>query len=103
MSRFLAELPRQAVVVTGSLPGAAPAARQPQLFRARREHAHAVAAAPAAGAAPFKPGARVRHPLFGVGTVLRSDGAGDDLKLTVSFAGIGAKRLVARYAGLELL
>ena len=32
-----------------------------------------------------------------------SDGAGDDLKLTVSFAGVGAKRLVARYAGLELV
>jgi hypothetical protein len=33
--------------------------------------------------------------------VLRSDGSGDDLKVTVSFPGIGAKRLVARYAGLE--
>jgi hypothetical protein len=41
--------------------------------------------------------------LFGVGTVLRSEGSGDDLKLTVAFAGIGAKRLVARYAGLETL
>jgi DNA helicase-2/ATP-dependent DNA helicase PcrA len=51
----------------------------------------------------IRPGARVRHPLFGVGTVVRSDGAGDDLKLTVSFLGLGAKRLVARYAGLELL
>jgi len=46
---------------------------------------------------------RVRHPLFGMGTVLRADGAGEDLKLTVSFAGIGAKRLVARYAGLEIV
>jgi hypothetical protein len=36
-----------------------------------------------------------------VGTVLRRDGDGEDLKLTVSFAGVGAKRLVARYAGLE--
>jgi DNA helicase-2/ATP-dependent DNA helicase PcrA len=50
----------------------------------------------------MRPGVKVRHPLFGVGTVLRSEGAGDDLKLTVSFTGIGAKRLVARYAGLEL-
>jgi len=41
--------------------------------------------------------------LFGVGTVLRSDGDGEELKLTVSFAGVGAKKLVARYAGLELL
>jgi DNA helicase-2/ATP-dependent DNA helicase PcrA len=46
---------------------------------------------------------RVRHPLFGVGTVLRSEGAGDDLKLTVSFPGVGAKKLVARFAGLEVV
>jgi hypothetical protein len=38
-----------------------------------------------------------------VGTVLRCEGHGDDLKLTVAFAGAGAKRLVARYAGLEPL
>jgi DNA helicase-2/ATP-dependent DNA helicase PcrA len=50
----------------------------------------------------FRPGVRVRHPLFGVGTVLRRDGDGEELKLTVSFAGVGAKKLVARYAGLEL-
>jgi DNA helicase-2/ATP-dependent DNA helicase PcrA len=50
-----------------------------------------------------KPGSRVRHPLFGVGTVVRREGAGDEMKLTVSFLGIGAKKLVARYAGLELL
>jgi ATP-dependent DNA helicase UvrD/PcrA len=55
------------------------------------------------GLAGIRPGVRVRHPLFGVGTVLRSDGAGDELKVTVSFAGVGAKRLVARYAGLEVL
>jgi DNA helicase-2/ATP-dependent DNA helicase PcrA len=56
-----------------------------------------------AGLAEIRPGMRVRHPLFGVGTVLRSDGSGDELKVTVSFAGVGAKRLVARYAGLEVL
>ena len=45
----------------------------------------------------------MRHPLFGVGTVLRSETAGEELKLTVSFPGVGAKRLVARFAGLELV
>ena len=50
----------------------------------------------------MRPGARVRHPLFGVGTVLRREGDGEDLKLTVSFPGVGAKKLVARFAGLEL-
>ncbi len=35
--------------------------------------------------------------------MLRSDTDGEELKLTVSFAGVGAKKLVARYAGLELV
>jgi hypothetical protein len=43
----------------------------------------------------------VRHPLFGAGTVLRVEEAGEDTKVTVSFPGAGAKRLVARYAALE--
>jgi DNA helicase-2/ATP-dependent DNA helicase PcrA len=54
-------------------------------------------------AGAIRPGVRVRHPLFGVGTVLRREGDGDDFKVTVSFPGVGAKKLVARYAGLELL
>jgi DNA helicase-2/ATP-dependent DNA helicase PcrA len=56
-----------------------------------------------AGGGELRPGVRVRHPLFGVGTVLRREGDGDELKLTVSFPGVGAKKLVARYAGLEIV
>lgn len=63
--------------------------------------AAAAAAPPAPGGPELKAGARVRHPLFGVGTVIRREGDGDDLKVTVSFPGVGAKRLVAKYAGLE--
>ena len=68
-----------------------------------RDAARPAAAAPAEVPADseLRPGVRVRHPLFGVGTVLRREGEGDDLKLTVSFPGVGAKKLVARYAGLE--
>jgi DNA helicase-2/ATP-dependent DNA helicase PcrA len=50
----------------------------------------------------MRPGVRVRHPLFGTGTIVRREGTDDDLKLTVSFPGVGAKRLVARYAGLTV-
>jgi DNA helicase-2/ATP-dependent DNA helicase PcrA len=57
---------------------------------------------PAGAFDEMRAGVRVRHPLFGVGTVLRREGEGDDLKLTVSFPGVGAKKLVARYAGLEV-
>jgi DNA helicase-2/ATP-dependent DNA helicase PcrA len=99
-SRFLTEIPRDRLEVTADAFYEPPVRERPAAWRPRP-------AAPA-GPAPalpipgeMRPGARVRHPLFGVGTVLRSEGAGEDLKLTVSFAGIGAKRLVARYAGLE--
>ncbi len=49
----------------------------------------------------LKLGQRVRHPKFGVGTVLRREGEGQDAKITVSFPGYGLKKLVERYAGLE--
>ena len=48
----------------------------------------------------FRPGQSVRHDRFGYGTVLRVEGAGEDAKLTVSFPGHGAMRLLARFAGL---
>jgi DNA helicase-2/ATP-dependent DNA helicase PcrA len=48
-------------------------------------------------------GSRVRHEKFGVGTVVSVELADDDLKLVVRFASVGAKRLLARYAKLEIL
>jgi len=54
--------------------------------------------APASG---LRLGMRVRHPQFGVGTVLAIEDHGDDVKLTVRFASVGAKRLLGRYAKLE--
>ncbi len=118
-SRFLREIPRDRVEETGHH-------RRPEPFGGGYRNADSrrsasswrsgppaplatrptTAMGPAAGGvelAGLKPGAKVRHPLFGVGTIVRSEGAGDELKLTVSFLGIGAKRLVARYAGLEVL
>jgi DNA helicase-2/ATP-dependent DNA helicase PcrA len=44
---------------------------------------------------------RVRHKQFGVGTVVQVEDQGDDLKVTVRFAAVGTKKLLARYAGLE--
>jgi len=63
-------------------------------------------AATRAGLAPnrtprFRAGQSVLHDRFGYGTVLRVEGAGDDAKLTVSFPGRGATRLLARFAGLK--
>jgi DNA helicase-2/ATP-dependent DNA helicase PcrA len=105
-SRFLDEIPDGALDRSGGFREASYAARtKPRpVFGSAWSRASPMPVAPMpAGLAEIRPGMRVRHPLFGVGTVLRSDGSGDELKVTVSFPGVGAKRLVARYAGLELL
>jgi DNA helicase-2/ATP-dependent DNA helicase PcrA len=108
-SRFLEEIPRARVDVSGETQRTPP----PSRFRYERDWDSRASrsasgstmppAPPAGDLGEFRPGLKVRHPLFGVGTVVRSEGAGDDLKVTVSFMGIGAKKLVARYAGLEKL
>ncbi len=48
-----------------------------------------------------RPGMRVRHRQFGVGTVLAVEEHGDDYKVTVRFASVGTKKLIASFAGLE--
>ena len=52
-------------------------------------------------AADFVPGSYVRHAKYGRGLVLRREGVGDSLKLTVTFPGYGQKKLIEKYAGLE--
>jgi DNA helicase-2/ATP-dependent DNA helicase PcrA len=47
-------------------------------------------------------GTRVKHAKYGYGTILRTEGAGDDLKLTVSFISHGLKKMIAKYAELEI-
>jgi DNA helicase-2/ATP-dependent DNA helicase PcrA len=46
-------------------------------------------------------GTRVKHAKYGYGTILRTEGSGDDLKLTVSFISHGLKKMIAKYAELE--
>ncbi len=49
----------------------------------------------------FIPGSYVRHAKYGRGLVLRREGAGESVKLTVTFPGYGQKKLIQKYAGLE--
>ena len=49
-----------------------------------------------------RPGARVRHPTFGEGTVLSVEPLEDDTKLIVRFSSVGQKTLRAKFAKLQL-
>jgi DNA helicase-2/ATP-dependent DNA helicase PcrA len=100
-SRFLDELPEELLERSGGLfrPGSA-APRRARFAAGAQDH-DLGGPTPGLTAPELRPGARVRHPLFGVGTVLRKEGEGDALKVTVSFPGAGTKKLVARFAGLS--
>ena len=57
--------------------------------------------APTDPSSPFTLGCKVHHPEYGVGTVIRVEGSGDKLKLTVSFSIYGSKKFLPRFAPLE--
>ncbi len=50
--------------------------------------------------AELKRGQRVRHEMFGVGTILTMEGSGQDAKLSVYFERHGTKKFIARFAKL---
>ena len=58
--------------------------------------------APAKPKGKFLPGTHVRHAKYGKGLVLRREGSGDATKLTVSFPGFGQKKLIEKFAKLEV-
>ncbi len=49
----------------------------------------------------FAVGSLIRHPQWGLGTVKKREGEGEDLRLTVSFQSVGIKKLAVKYAMLE--
>jgi DNA helicase-2/ATP-dependent DNA helicase PcrA len=50
----------------------------------------------------LKPGLRVRHAQFGVGTIMSVEPLDDDVKLIVRFNSVGQKTLRAKFAKLEV-
>ena len=69
--------------------------------------AHAFAVMPCAteerhAPSPFKSGCQVRHPMWGCGVIEKSEGRGECQKLTVLFASVGKKKLLAKAANLKL-
>jgi DNA helicase-2/ATP-dependent DNA helicase PcrA len=65
--------------------------------------ASAALSTPAATTGHYSPGAVVRHPRFGEGTIVEAEPPGSDQTITVLFRRAGRKKLVARLANLEVL
>ena len=125
-SRFLSEIPGELVeTVRGSLAEIGEKRRyepdpeysySPEEFlrRVRRDQKPAAPArratpAPALGRAATKRGGdanpmlgrKVRHPSYGIGTVVAVEGDDEDRRVSVSFPGRGTKKFIERYAQLE--
>jgi len=109
MSRFLQELPEEAVEFCVAETTASPRSRGTWGSTSCVVPSRAPAAAvnvqpvPSGSNGKYYKGAVVRHTKFGLGTVQRSEGAGDDLKISVSFPGHGVKTLAVKYANLEMI
>jgi len=52
---------------------------------------------------PFRKGTRVRHPVFGVGSVAEVEGEGELAKVKIVFQNQHIKKFVAKYARLEII
>ena len=109
-SRFLSEIPRdliEAAAGSQSEPGetrryeADPEFSEGYSYRRTR----APYGRPAPKARSSKDpliGTRVRHLKFGIGTIIEVEGDGEDRRITVSFQDYGPKKLLERYANLQL-
>ena len=51
----------------------------------------------------YREGQRVYHKKFGEGTIQKLEKEGDDYKVDIQFDKVGHKRLMAKYAGLEII
>jgi len=60
-------------------------------------------AAPASHSEGLEIGCGVRHPTFGEGVILNVEGAGDAMRVSVNFRQAGIKRLMLKYAALEMI
>jgi DNA helicase-2/ATP-dependent DNA helicase PcrA len=57
--------------------------------------------APPPPSQPARTGTVVEHPTYGLGTIVRREGEGENAKLVVIFQRHGMKKLVEKYAGLK--
>jgi DNA helicase-2/ATP-dependent DNA helicase PcrA len=98
-SRFLSEIPQD--LVQGEIPGGARASsRSGGDYGIDYSYAQDEPGESGGGLAA---GLRVRHPIFGEGTVMQVSGAGQGQKLRIRFDKVGVKTVLLRFANLEVV
>ena len=110
-SRFLDEIPKELAEVVSTV------ARRPQFMSGGRYNSSTTAApqsafdafpdyenfadAPSGGS--LQKGMRVRHPIFGSGSVFQVEGSGDNTKVSIVFSDRTIKKFIAKHANLTIL
>ncbi|MGC1454776.1 MAG: DNA helicase PcrA [Nitrospirota bacterium] len=112
ISRFVWEIPGEAIDFAGNVRSTPSVSRDRASWNTAlygsvpvaRESTPSFPQSPNTGfAGSYYKGAVVKHAKFGLGTVQRSEGEGDDLKISVSFPGYGVKTLAVKFANLEVV
>ncbi len=110
-SRFLMELPKETIInIKASLDGSSS-----QLFTSSKPVSRGLEkgsfgnktgagnGSPKGDPDAIKPGCKVNHSKWGVGTVISKEGAGPGAQVKVAFPGLGIKSLILEYANLETI
>jgi DNA helicase-2/ATP-dependent DNA helicase PcrA len=98
-SRFLAEIPPALVERLGAPSWDAQAREDRPAYDYSYDQSRGAGGGSEGGIAR---GMRVRHPIFGAGTVLEVSGSGPGQALRIRFDRAGVKKIIVRYANLEL-
>ena len=88
-----------------SMSSSSSSSRWSSLGSSSSSSSHASSARPSSGssAAGLKEGARIEHQRFGIGTVLKIEGTGENTKATVEFQNSGTKQLLLKFAKFTII
>ncbi len=106
LSTFIKEVPEELIVMKGDKPRTSSVSgtwQKPQKpnYLAAEAARKPVTTTPIKSGETFADGDRVRHNIFGEGTVTKAMRTGNDTMLTISFDRVGEKKLMANFAKVQ--
>ena len=87
---------------SGSAFGGTPSSAGPSSHSAGSS-SHSTGSSSSAGSGRLVEGAKIEHQRFGVGTVLKLEGSGENAKATVQFVNSGTKQLLLKFAKFTII